>query len=127
MSSFKQPRNAFADSAEGAAVLDRDEPDETVSPALLGETLIERAKTVVVVAQRVDEDQAAQILLNAASEAHIPVRLAADQVMSALETADGHEGITQDMLVHAIGCVRHVERPRDEDSPGPGRPPSRAA
>lgn len=129
MSSFNQPRSTFADSAGGAAGtdLERDQPDESVSPALLGETMIERAKTVVVVAQRVDEDRAAQILLDAASKADIPVRLAADQVMTALEADDLHEGITQDTLVHALGCVRHVEWPQDQGSLDPGRPPGRAA
>jgi hypothetical protein len=100
--------------------------DETVSPALLGETMIERAKTVVVVARRVDEDQAAQILLDAASKAHIPVRLAADQVMCALE-ADDHVGITQEVLAHALGSVRPVERSRDDDPLPTGPPTGQAA
>jgi hypothetical protein len=127
---FNQPRSTFADRAERAAGPDPDQPDGSVSPALLGETLIERAKTVVVVAQRVDEDRAAQILLDAASRADIPVRLAADQVMSALEADDDHDGITQDTLMHALGCVHHVEQPPDQ-SPLPtgptGRPSGRAA
>lgn len=110
MPSFNQPPGAFTDSAADAGL---DQADEAVSPALLGETMIERAKTVVVVARRVDEDQAAQILLDAASQAHIPVRLAADQVMSALQADDEHAGITQDMLTHALGSVRPVERSQD--------------
>jgi hypothetical protein len=89
--------------------------------------MIERAKTVVVVARRVDEDQAAQILLDAACKAHISVRLAADQVMSALQADDDHPGITQEMLAHALGCVRPVERPRDDDPLPTGPPAGQAA
>lgn len=116
MSSFNQSRDTSADGIEGGLGLgfesDRSgQVDEPVSPALLGEAMIERAKTVVVVARRVDEDQAAQILLDAADKAHIPVRVAADQVMTALEEGvDPHGGITQDMLVQALDCVRPVER-----------------
>ncbi|MGI5191358.1 ANTAR domain-containing protein [Promicromonospora sp. CA-289599] len=108
-----------------------------MSPALLGEAMIERAKTVVVVASRVDEDQAAQILLDAADRARIPVRIAADQVMTALQDGDDlRGGITQDMLVQALGCVRPVEPdpssdprdPRDEDNkPLPTGPPAHQA
>lgn len=116
MSSFNQYRDTSADGIEGDLGLGREsdrsgQVDEPVSPALLGEAMIERAKTVVIVARRVDEDQAAQILLDAADKAHIPVRVAADQVMTALEEGvDPRGGITQDMLVHALDCVRPVER-----------------
>ncbi|GAB2482921.1 hypothetical protein GCM10027063_26290 [Promicromonospora xylanilytica] len=110
MPSFNQPRGSSADGVAGAA--GPGGTDEAVSPALLGETMIERAKTVVVVARRCDEDQAAQILLDAASKAHIPLRMAADQVMCALQ-ADDQAGLTQDMLTHALGCVRPVEQPRE--------------
>ncbi|MEU4362997.1 ANTAR domain-containing protein [Promicromonospora sp. NPDC023987] len=113
MPSINQPRGVSAEDPPGA--IGPDQADEAVSPALLGETMIERAKTVVVVARRCDEDQAAQILLDAASEAHIPLRMAADQVMSALQADDDRAGITQDTLAHALGSVRPVERPRDQD------------
>ena len=82
-------------------------------PAVVGEAMIERAKSVVVVAQRVDEDQAAEILLDAAREVGIPVRLAAYQVMTALQADVGHEGITHDTLVRALYAVRPVEAPQD--------------
>lgn len=68
------------------------------------EALIERAKSVVVVARRVDEDEADRILLDAAVEAGISVRLAADQIMSALQAGRGGD-ITQDTLVHALEAV----------------------
>ncbi|MFD2795464.1 ANTAR domain-containing protein [Promicromonospora vindobonensis] len=125
MSSFNHPRETYADSAATAAGPDR--MDETVSAALLGETMIERAKTVVVVARRVDEDEAARILLDAASKAHIPVRLAADQVMCALQADDDHAGITQETLAHALGSVRPVERPQEDDPLPTGPPAGRAA
>lgn len=127
MSTFIQPRSAFAGSVEGATGPDRDQPDTPVSPALLGETMVERAKTVIVVAQRVDEDQAAQILLDAASKADIPVRMAAGQVMTALEADADHEGITRDTLVHALGCVHHVDLPRGRSAVVTARPSGQAA
>lgn len=113
---FNQSRNTSTEGVEDGLGFRSERSgrvDEPVSPALLGEAMIERAKTVVIVARRVDEDQAAQILLDAADKAHIPVRVAADQVMTALQDGDDpHGGITQDMLVQALGCVRPVERDR---------------
>lgn len=90
-------------------------------PAVVGEAMIERAKSVVAVAQRVDDDEAEQILLEAASKADIPVRLAADQVMTALEAQVSQEGITHDALERAVAAVRPVEQPEDDD-PLPERP-----
>ncbi len=134
MPSFNQPRDTSAEGVEGGLGFRSersDQVDEPVSPALLGEAMIERAKTVVIVARRVDEDQAAQILLDAADKAHIPVRVAADQVMTALQDGDDlHGGITQDMLVQALDCVRPVERDPggDESSkPLPTGPPAHQA
>jgi hypothetical protein len=72
--------------------------------------MIERAKSVVVVAQRVGEDEAAQILLAAACKADIPLRLAADQVMEALE-AECPNGITHDTLMRALAAVHPVHEP----------------
>jgi hypothetical protein len=128
MPSFNQPRDTGAEGVEGGLrpgfESDRSgQVDELVSPALMSETLIERAKTVVIVARRVDEDQAAQILLDAADKAHIPVSVAADQVMSALlQDGDDQGGITQDTLVQAIGCVRPLER-----DPGSGQAGTRVS
>lgn len=134
MPSFNQPRDTSAEGVEGGLGFRSersDQVDEPVSPALLGEAMIERAKTVVIVARRVDEDQAAQILLDAADKAHIPVRVAADQVMTALQDGDDlHGGITQAMLVQALDCVRPVERDpgSDESSkPLPTGPPAHQA
>jgi hypothetical protein len=116
MSSVNQPRSTFADDVGGGFGFDSERPDrvdELVSPALLGEAMIERAKSVVVVARRCDEDQAAQILLDAADKAQIPVRVAADQVMTALQDEVDHGGITQDTLAHVLDCVRPLEHSQD--------------
>jgi hypothetical protein len=114
MPSFNQTRTTFADGVAGGLDLgfDSSDPgraDDVVSPALVGEAMIERAKSFVVVAKRVDDDEAAQILLDAADRANVPMRVAADQVMTALEQDDVHDGITPDLLVHALDCVRPVE------------------
>lgn len=148
---FNQPRSTFADGVGGGPGSDSERPDQTdpeqtdpdqvypdqvdeaVSSALLGEAMIERAKSVVVVARRCDEDQAAQILLDAADKAHIPVRVAADQVMTALVDDEHRGGITQDMLMHALGCVRPVQhdrrggQPGDDGDPLPTGPPAHQA
>ncbi|PUB31936.1 hypothetical protein C8K30_101455 [Promicromonospora sp. AC04] len=100
--------------------------DHTVDRAFIGEAMIERAKSVIVVARRVDDDQAAQILLDAACTANISVRLAADQVMTALQ-ADREEGCTHAALMRALGAVRPDDRPPDHDSLPPPRPAGQAA
>lgn len=114
-------------SSQGSSVGDdADHGQRTVSRALVGQAMIERAISVIVVARRVDEDQAAQILLGAASQADISVRLAADQVMSALQ-ADTQDGIVQDTLVRALGAVHPVDRSQSHDSLPASRPVPRAA
>jgi len=119
------------DEPQGVVVTDA-APDPTVEaltlPSVVGEAMIERAKSVVVVAQRVDDDEAAEILLDAARRAEIPVRLAADQVMSALETEVEDEGITQETLARALAAVRPVDQPEDaEPADDMPRPDGRAA
>uniref|UniRef100_UPI0013EA262E ANTAR domain-containing protein n=1 Tax=Promicromonospora panici TaxID=2219658 RepID=UPI0013EA262E len=92
MSLVDQPQDARVD-------------DGTASSAVAGEAMIERAKSVVVVARRVDEDEAGQILFDAARQAHIPLRMAADQVMTALQADECPEGITHDTLMRALAAV----------------------
>jgi len=94
--------------------------------AIVGQAMIERAKSVIVVARRVDEDQAAQILFDAACQANIPLRVAADQVMTALQS-DVKEVIVQDTLVRALGAVHPVDGPESNDSPPAPRPADRVA
>ncbi|MFD6445254.1 ANTAR domain-containing protein [Promicromonospora sp. NPDC060204] len=90
---------------------DRDEPlrADRVAPGRVGQVMIERAKSVVVVARRVDEETAAQILADAADDAGIPVRLAADQIVTALQAPDNREEITQDILAHAVEATHPVD------------------
>jgi hypothetical protein len=90
--------------------------DLRADDTLVDQAMVERAKSVIVVAERVGEDEATQILFDAANEADVPVRLVADQVMTAL-CADGEEGIAQDTpmrdtLVRALGVIRPSERPQ---------------
>lgn len=96
-------------------VLGPDHGQHTVSPTLVGEAMVERAVSVIVVAWRVDEGQAAQILLGAAREAGIPVHLAAGQVMTALQAETG-EGFVQDALTRALGAACPVDRTQSHDS-----------
>lgn len=105
MSHVDQPQNAG------------DRSDTTVPRAVIGQAMIERAKSVVVVAQRVGEDEAAQILLAAACKADIPVRLAADQVMAALQADECRDGITHEALMRALAAVRPVPRPQPTGHP----------
>ena len=129
MRHINKTRTTIADDAAGGLELDSSPPshvDDVVSPALVGEAMIERAKSFVVVAKRVDDDEAAQILLDAADKANVPVRVAADQVMTALEHDDVRDGITPDMLVHALGCVRPVEPEPAEPEPSPTDHPAPA-
>ena len=79
--------------------------EHPVQNALVSAAMIERAKTVIVVAQRVDDDRAAQMLAEAAVEAGVPVPVVADQVMTALQS-DAEETIAQSTLVRALGAIR---------------------
>lgn len=86
--------------------------DTTGAGTLFDQVMIERAMSVVVVTRRVDEDTAAQVLVDVADEADIPVRLAADQILDALQASDDRDGITQDTLAQALEAVRSVQFPR---------------
>ncbi|MBO0609271.1 hypothetical protein [Myceligenerans salitolerans] len=85
--------------------------DDRFHGTLVGEAMIERAKSVIVVARRVEEDQAAQLLLDAADEAGIPVYLAADQVMTALEKSVDVD-VMEDALAGALEAVGPAETSR---------------
>lgn len=100
---------------------DRGLAEPVAGRTLVGQAMVERAKTVIVVAERVDDEEAGQILLDAASQAAIPVRVAADQVMMALQ-ADVEKGGIQDItmrdtLLRALGSVRPVAPPQDPEAP----------
>ncbi|MFJ3404872.1 hypothetical protein [Promicromonospora sp. NPDC090134] len=109
-------------SVEGAGLgADPGQPELATDRTLIGQAMIERAKTVIVVAVRVDDDEAAQILLDAANQAAIPVRVAAGQVMTALQTgteeSERQETPVRDTLLRALGAVRPVSAPEDLDTP----------
>ncbi|RPF21890.1 ANTAR domain-containing protein [Myceligenerans xiligouense] len=76
--------------------------------ALVGEAMVERAKSVIVVAWRVGDDQAARLLLDAAGDAGIPVHLAADQIMTALGQSDG---AMEDAMAYALAAIRPADGP----------------
>ena len=96
-----------ATAEEGAA-------DRTIDGALGGQVMIERAKSVVVVTRRVDEETAAQMLFDAAEQVGIPVRVAAHQIVTALhpQADDDPEELTQGTLWQALDAVRAVPLPR---------------
>jgi CO dehydrogenase/acetyl-CoA synthase epsilon subunit len=136
MSPFDQPRNVRVDDTGSASVtlppFTSGDPaygraDTTLPLTVVGEAMIERAKTVVIVAQRVDEEEAEQILYEAACEAHIPVRVAADQVMTALEADVDQAGLTQDTLERALAAVHPVEDPQVGEPLTAGQPAPSAA
>jgi hypothetical protein len=104
-------RSTWSSAAGGRLSPEHTQPSPAVSRVLVGEAMIERAKSVIVVARRVDEDEAGQILLDAARRADIPVRLAADQVMTALLRSPVEEGAVQDTLVRALETVCPVDQP----------------
>ncbi|MFI8524073.1 ANTAR domain-containing protein [Promicromonospora sukumoe] len=112
---------------ERAAALDRRPPDETVPTGLVGQVMIERAKSVVVVSRRVDEETATQMLVDAADDAGIPLRLAANRIVSALQTDHDDADIMQDILEHAVEAT-HPVRPREvpgaDIAPSTARAPS---
>ena len=115
------------DLVDRAAVLYLRPPDETVPTGLVGQVMIERAKSVVVVSRRVDEATATQMLVDAADIAGIPVRLAANQIVAALQ-GDHHDAdIMQDILEHAVEAT-HPVRPREvpgaDITPSTARAPS---
>lgn len=111
---------------ERAAALDRRPPDETAT-GLVGQVMIERAKSVVVVSLRVDEETATQMLVDAADSAGIPVRVVADKIVTALQEDDGDADLTLDVLEHAVEAT-HPVRPREvpgaDSAPSTARAPS---
>ena len=87
-------------------------PPLQAAAELTSQTMVERAKSVIIVAERVDDAEAAQILTDAADRAGVPVSTAAIQVMATLQV-DAAEGVVQDASVHrtvvrALGVV-HVD------------------
>jgi hypothetical protein len=112
---------------ERETALDQRPPDETVPTGLVGQVMIERAKSVVVVSLRVDEETATQMLVDAADSAGIPVPEVADQIVTALQQDGGEAPITGDVLQRAVEApqpVRPREVPGADNAPSTARAPS---
>jgi hypothetical protein len=86
-----------------------------VTRAFVSQAVIEQAKGVIAAAGGVDDDKAGRLLLDAASRASVPLRLAADQVMTRLRAESGETGITRDAVTRALDGVEPVGRPRGHD------------
>ncbi|GAB2476681.1 PAS and ANTAR domain-containing protein [Promicromonospora xylanilytica] len=97
-----------------------------VHRAFVSQAMIEQAKGVIVAVRGVDEATAADVLVTAAQEAGVSLRLAADQVMAALRAGDDGTAVTQDLLARALDSVRPVSRPRGHDPLLTRRPRSAA-
>lgn len=85
-----------------------------VTRAFVSQAVIEQAKGVIMAVRGVDEETAGRLLLDTASRVSIPLRLAADQVMTRLR-AEERTGITQAALTRALDGVEPVGRPRGHD------------
>lgn len=78
---------------------------------VIGLVAIERVKCIIAVARDVQDDEARQVLRDAASDAHVPESIAAAQIMTALQTDGvGDEAeTTVEMLERGLTAVRPVE------------------
>ncbi|MFC8799652.1 PAS and ANTAR domain-containing protein [Promicromonospora sp. NPDC057138] len=89
--------------------------DGVVTRAFVSQAVIEQAKGVIVAVRGVDDETAGHLLLDAASKAGVPLRLAADQVMTRLRAESGKQGVTQAALTRALDGIEPVGRPRGHD------------
>lgn len=85
---------------------------------VIGQVAIERAKCIIAVARDVQDDEARQVLRDAASDAHVPESIAAAQIMTALQTdgAGDEAETTVEMLERGLTAVR----PPDQALPAAG-------
>ncbi len=95
--------------------LDR-EADGAVNRAFVSQASIEQAKGVIVAVRGVDENTATEMLTEVARKAEVTLRLAADQIMTALHADNEKTGVTQAALKRAIDTVHPVGRPRGHDA-----------
>jgi hypothetical protein len=86
-----------------------------VTRAFISQAVIEQAKGVIAAVRGVDDEAANNLLLDAANRAGIPLRLAADQVMTRLRAESGGTGVTPAALTSALDGVEPVDRPRGHD------------
>ncbi|MFD2793786.1 PAS and ANTAR domain-containing protein [Promicromonospora vindobonensis] len=86
-----------------------------VTRAFVSQAVIEQAKGVIMAVRGVSEETAERLLLEAAGRADIPLRLAADQVMTRLRVDREPAGVTQAVLARVLDGVEPVGRPRGHD------------
>jgi hypothetical protein len=89
--------------------------DSVVNRAFVSQATIEQVKGVIVAVRGVDEATATEILVGVARGADVSLRLAADQVMTALRSYGDGTTVTRDSLAEALDAVRPVSRPRGHD------------
>ncbi|MFE7505386.1 hypothetical protein [Promicromonospora sp. NPDC057488] len=72
---------------------------------------IERAKCIIAVARDVQDDEARQVLRDAADDAHVPESVAAAQIISELQADGAGVGTetTVEMLERGLTAVRPVQ------------------
>ena len=78
---------------------------------VIGQVAIERAKCIIAVARDVQDDEARQVLRDAASDAHVPESVAAAQIMTALQADGAGVGTetTVEMMERGLTAVRPLE------------------
>lgn len=89
--------------------------EAVVNRAFVSQATIEQVKGVIVAVRGTDEAKATDILVGAARDAGVSLRLAADQVMAALQKRGDGSMVTPDLLAEALASVHPVSRPRGHD------------
>jgi hypothetical protein len=89
--------------------------ESVVNRAFVSQATIEQVKGVIVAVQGVDETKATEILVTAARDAGVSLRLAAEQIMTALQARRDGTIATPDVLDEAFAAVHPVSRPRGHD------------
>lgn len=89
--------------------------DGVVTRAFVSQAVIEQAKGVIAAVTGADDETAAHELLDAAGRAGVPLRLAADQVMTRLRAESRTNGITRAAVTRALDGIEPVGRPRGHD------------
>jgi PAS domain-containing protein len=89
--------------------------EAVVNRAFVSQATIEQVKGVIIAVRGVDEAKATDILVGAARDAGVSLRLAADQVMTSLQKRGDGAIATVDALDEALAAVHPVSRPRGHD------------
>ena len=86
-----------------------------VNRAFVSQATVEQVKGVIVAVRGADEAKATDILADAARDAGVSLRLAADQVMTSLQDRGDGAPVTVDALADALDAIHPVSRPRGHD------------